>query len=173
MMKLHYCHPLQEGNYFRKKQQVVKIIEKNMSKYLHEGAIGSQKIAEIIDLQSGNMSAGGHSIFLGQVRNDKITEKEVQAIEYSAYPGMIDKQADKLCNHILQKYQDVQNIYILHSTGKVYAGEKSLFVMICGGHRIETQNACIELVELIKKELPVWKKEIFEDDSYQWTDNTI
>jgi molybdopterin synthase catalytic subunit len=52
--------------------------------------------------------------------------------------------------------------------GKVEAGEISLFVFTSSAHRKAAIDACNETVERIKAELPVWGKELFEDETYQW-----
>ena len=55
--------------------------------------------------------------------------------------------------------------------GKVAAGEISLFVFTSSAHRKAAIDACKETVERIKAELPVWGKELFEDETYQWKEN--
>ena len=71
---------------------------------------------------------------------------------------------------IFEKYE-LTCLHVYHSLGMVKAGEISLFVFTSSAHRKAAIDACEELVERIKKELPVWGKEIFEDSSYQWKQN--
>ena len=135
---------------------------------LVSGPIDSSLIVEYIDRLSDDKESGAHSIFLGQVRNDKINERTVKAIEYSAYEEMVEKEAQKIRNTVLAAYSDVNNVVIIHSTGIVRAGEISLFVMVTAGHRDQATRACRHAVEMIKEKYPVWKKELFDDDSYRW-----
>jgi len=107
-------------------------------------------------------------IFLGQVRADRINGKEVRAIEYSAYESMVNVEAENIKKQILSEFADVKSIDIIHSTGIVRAGELSLVVLVSAGHRHQAFQACSKTVELIKDKLPVWKKEIFDDDSHLW-----
>ncbi|MEP6513634.1 MAG: molybdenum cofactor biosynthesis protein MoaE, partial [Parafilimonas sp.] len=58
-----------------------------------------------------------------------------------------------------------------HSLGRVEAGEISLFVFTSSPHRNAAIEACNEMVERIKSELPVWGKELFADETYQWKEN--
>jgi molybdopterin synthase catalytic subunit len=51
------------------------------------------------------------------------------------------------------------------------AGEVSLLVLVSAGHRQQAMTACSKTVELIKEKLPVWKKEIFEDNTHEWAQN--
>jgi molybdopterin synthase catalytic subunit len=114
---------------------------------------------------------GGHSVFMGQVRADISEGKRVRAIEYSAYEEMVKTEAEKIQQTILSEFDDVLSIEILHSVGIVIAGEISLFVLVSSGHRNHAMAACSKIVELIKEKLPVWKKEIFEDDTHTWKQN--
>ena len=57
------------------------------------------------------------------------------------------------------------------TSGRVPSGGISLFVFTSAAHRREAIDACSELVERIKAELPVWGKEYFADETYQWKEN--
>lgn len=129
------------------------------------GPIKSSIIAEYINVLNDDKSSGAHSIFLGQVRNDIINERTVEALEYSAYDAMVEKEAHKIKDITRAAYSDVRDIVIVHSTGLVKAGELSLFVMVSAGHRDQATRACRHVVEMIKENFPVWKKEIFEDNT--------
>jgi len=139
--------------------------------HLINGPVHISKISEIIAKASDNKESGAHSLFLGQVRRDHIEGKYVSAIEYSAYEEMVIMEANKINKSILSEFSNVKSIEILHSKGLVKTGEISLLVMISAGHRQDAINACSKAVELIKEKLPIWKKEIFEDNSEQWQEN--
>lgn len=135
---------------------------------LVSGPIDSSLIVDYIDRLSEDKGSGAHSIFLGQVRNDKINGRTVEAIEYSAYKEMVEKEAQKIKDTVLKAYSDVNKVVITHSTNIVKAGEISLFVMVTAGHRDQATRACRHAVEMIKENFPVWKKELFDDDSHKW-----
>lgn len=137
-------------------------------KYLTDGPVSGDILLNLIKTASGKTDSGGHMIFLGQVRADEINGKKVRAIEYSAYAELIDLEAEKIKNIILSEFSDVKSVDIVHSTGVVNAGEISLLVFVSAGHRHQAILACSKTVELIKENLPVWKKEIFEDNSHLW-----
>lgn len=136
--------------------------------YLTTGPVSQKLILHLIEKMSHNTDSGGHSIFLGQVRADEIGGKKVKAIEYSAYAELVSIEAEKIKKTILSEFSDVRSIDIIHSAGVVNAGEISLLVFVSAGHRLQSMQACGKTVELIKEKLPVWKKEIFEDDSHIW-----
>jgi len=136
--------------------------------YLISGPVSGSDVTDILDKINGNTDAGGLSIFLGQVRADKVDGKMVIAIEYSAYEDMVKSEADNIIKSILEEFVDVESIDIIHSTGTVKAGEISLLVSVSAGHRKHAIEACSRTVEMIKERLPVWKKEVYEDNTHTW-----
>ena len=145
--------------------------EKKPKNIFVEGAISPAFIAGSIAKHSTKKNIGAHSIFLGQVRDDIIDEAKVAAIEYTCYEIMALEKMHEIREAIFEKY-DLTCMHIYHSLGKVSAGEISLFVFSSSKHRRTAIDACNEVVERIKKELPVWGKEIFEDETYKWKQNT-
>lgn len=136
-----------------------------------EGAITPKFIADSITKLQSEVSTGAHDIFLGQVRADLIEEKRVSAIEYSAYDSMANQIFDEIKTIALEKFE-LTSLAIYHSIGKVAVGEICLFVFVSSPHRKEVFKALHQVVEEIKKEVPVFGKELFEDDSYKWKVNT-
>ena len=136
--------------------------------YLTEGPVTIKLIASFLEKIGMETDSGGHSLFLGMVRADKINGKIVKAIEYTAYKRMLSAEAEAIKKSILEEFEDVRSIDIIHSTGVVAVGEISLFVLVSAGHREQAIRANSKTVELIKEKLPVWKKEIFNDDSHIW-----
>lgn len=141
-----------------------------IKKVFIEGAITPSFIGESIAKHSTKNDIGAHSIFLGQVRNDVIENKEVVAIEYSAYQEMAEEKLHEIREDIFKRHSLIC-MHIYHSLGTVKTGEISLFVFTSSVHRKDAINACEEIVERIKKEVPVWGKEIFEDESIHWKTN--
>lgn len=135
-----------------------------------EGAIPSSFIADSIQKHSSKTDIGGHSIFLGQVRADSIDGKKVSAIEYTSYMEMALEKMHEIREAIFAKYP-LTCMHVYHSLGRVAAGEICLFVFTSSAHRKPAVDACSETVERIKAELPVWGKEWFEEEGYQWKKN--
>lgn len=136
-----------------------------------EGAIPPSLIADDIAKHSTKTDIGAHSIFLGQVRSDELAEGTVRAIDYSCYPEMSEEVMHDMREEVIPKYQ-LNCLHIYHSLGVVEAGQICLFVFTSSKHRKNAMDACTELVERIKKDVPIWGKEIFTDEHYQWKINT-
>ena len=144
--------------------------EKKFRNIFVQGSIDPSLIADSIRKHSTQTSIGGHSIFLGQVRKDLIGEKEVASIEYTAYEEMALEKMHEIREAIFEKYP-LTCLHVYHSLGTVPVGGISLFVFTSAKHRREAIRACEELVDRIKEELPVWGKEVFDDESYEWKKN--
>ena len=136
-----------------------------------KGAISPDFIATSIAKQQAKTNTGAHDIFLGQVRADKIEGKVVSAIEYTAYEPMANSKFHEIREAAFEKF-DLSSVHIYHSLGTVGVGEICLFVLVSSPHRKEVFEALHHVVEEIKKEVPVFGKELFEDDTYQWKVNT-
>jgi molybdopterin synthase catalytic subunit len=136
-----------------------------------EGAISASFIADSIQKHSPKTEIGGHSIFLGQVRADTIQGKTVRAIEYTAYSELALEKMQAIRESIFEKYP-ITCMHVYHSLGKVMAGEICLFVFASAPHRKAAIEACEETVERLKAELPIWGKEIFDDETHQWKVNS-
>lgn len=144
--------------------------ERKIKDIFVQGAIAPAFVAESLQKHSTKTDIGAHSIFLGQVRADELLDRKVAAIDYTAYKDMALQKMHDIREAIFEKYE-LTCMHVHHSLGTVAAGEVCLFVFTSSKHRRTAMDACAELVELIKAELPVWGKEIFEDDSYIWKRN--
>jgi molybdopterin synthase catalytic subunit len=135
-----------------------------------QGAITPEFIANAIAKHQSKTQIGAHDIFLGQVRADVIDKKQVKAIDYSAYEDMANKKFHEIREATFDRFQ-LSCMHIYHSLGRVEAGEICLFVFVSAPHRREVFDAMQYVVEAIKAEVPVFGKEVFKDDSYQWKVN--
>ena len=135
-----------------------------------QGPISAEIIANSIQKHGSKLNIGAHNIFLGQVRNDVVGDHEVCAIEYTSYEAMAIKKMEEIRGNIFKKY-DLICMHVLHSLGVINVGEICLFVFASSKHRKMANDACQDMVEQIKNELPIWGKEIFNDGNYKWKEN--
>lgn len=136
-----------------------------------EGAISSEFIAQSIAKHQSKTTIGAHDIFLGQVRADEVDGKTISAIEYTAYDDMANAKFHEIRETTFEKF-NLTCMHIYHSLGIVKAGEICLFVFVSSKRRKEVFKALEYVVEEIKAKVPVYGKEIFEDNTHQWKINT-
>ncbi len=136
-----------------------------------QGAISSEFIGTSIAKHQTKTSIGAHNIFLGQVRADEIDGKIITAIDYTAYEEMANQKFHEIREATFEKF-DLTCMHIYHSLGTVNAGEICLFVFVSSPRRKVVFKALEYVVEAIKADVPVFGKEIFEDQTHQWKQNT-
>jgi len=136
-----------------------------MGNYLTKKKISMLKIRDLLNTQDG--SNGSLFIFTGIVRRDKTQNGIVREINYEAYEEMAEKEMEKI-KHKASRNFKVNDIVIKHRIGRISVGETSLIVTVLSPHRREGIQAMDYIVNEIKKNVPIWKREIFEDSSYRW-----
>ncbi|MDE3254022.1 MAG: molybdenum cofactor biosynthesis protein MoaE [Bacteroidota bacterium] len=145
--------------------------EKNVKNIFIDGSIPAQKIADDLQKHATRTEIGAHSIFLGQVRADEKAEGKVIAIDYTAYEEMALTKMQEIRETIFSRYP-LTCMHVYHSLGRVLTGEICLFVFVSSRHRKAAMEACEELVEAIKNQLPIWGKEILDTAGTIWKENT-
>ncbi len=136
-------------------------------KLFTEGPIDPAFISESITAHQSKTGIGAHSIFLGQVRSDQVDDSEVQSIEYSANQELAESTMALIREELFAKY-DLSCVHIYHSLGKVNSGKICFFVFTSSAHRKDAMDACEELVERFKAEIPVWGREILSNGKSVW-----
>ena len=153
-----------------RKQNSIIMSERKPKNIFNQGAIPSTFIAESIQKHSTQTAIGGHSIFLGQIRADETENGKVRAIDFTAYEDMAIEKMHVIREDIFAKYP-LTCMHVHHSLGEIAAGEICLFVFTSSAHRKAAIDACNEIVERLKAELPIWGREIMCDDSHKWKVN--
>ena len=145
--------------------------EKAIKDIFKQGAISPLFIGESIAKHQSKTSIGAHNIFLGQVRSDQIDGKTIKAIEYTAHKEMANAKCDEIRESAFEKF-DLTCMHIYHSLGVVEAGQICFFVFVSSSRRKVVFDAIPYLINTIKEKAPIFGKEIFEDQTYQWKVNT-
>lgn len=104
---------------------------------------------------------GGIDVFIGTVRS-ATKGKTVVRLEFEAYEKMAMKEMQKIADEAQQKWK-VHKISIHHRTGVLNIGEIPVVIAVSAAHRDAAFDACRYIIDTLKKTVPIWKKEIFED----------
>jgi len=75
---------------------------------------------------------------------------------------MAVKEIQKIADKAIALFS-VKNIVVHHRTGVLFPGDAAVIIVVSDGHRNAVFDACSFMIENIKKTVPIWKKEIFED----------
>ncbi len=130
---------------------------------IDEEKISSEKAKQFI-LSEKN---GAESIFVGRVRS-KNSGKKVTAVTYDAHDQAVIKSFQFICNNAKNKFDKNANIFLEHAKGYVAVGEISILIAVSSEHRDEAFKICRYILEEIKHQTPIWKKEHYIEGSAEW-----
>jgi MoaE-MoaD fusion protein len=116
---------------------------------------------EVAD-QVDDPGAGGIVIFSGVVRN-QTDGRPVKFLEYEAHAAMAESKLRQIGAAIRSRWPGVQRVAMLHRVGRLEIGESSVLIAVSAAHRGDAFEACRYAIDTLKRTVPVWKKEHFED----------
>ena len=120
-----------------------------------------KSLVEKVKRSKGAERCGAIGIFVGFVRRTS-GGKEVEKLEYERYDELYFKKLEEI-EEKLKSYPGIVDVRIYHKKGVLKPKEDIVYVVVMGEHRKDVWRPLEESMELIKKELPVWKKEVFTD----------
>jgi molybdopterin synthase catalytic subunit len=116
-------------------------------------------LQELVDCVT-DPEAGAIATFVGTTRNNNEGRKVI-ALDYEAYPEMVEKELTRLGEEARRKWQ-ICRMAIVHRVGPVQITEPSVMIAVSAAHREAAFAACRFAIEEIKKTVPIWKKEVYE-----------
>jgi len=100
---------------------------------------------------------GAIVVFDGVVRDDEITEMELEA-----YVDVAIQELEKIARDATEQFR-LLHVDIIHRIGRLLVGENILIIVVSAGHRPEAYAGSRYIIEEIKKGVPIWKKELTKD----------
>ena len=110
---------------------------------------------------------GAAVVFEGVVRNNTRGRRTLY-LEYESYEAMALKQMEGLAGQAKSSYA-IRDVAIVHRLGRLEIGETSVLIVVASAHRGPAFEACRWIIDSLKKTVPIWKKEHFEDGAI-WAD---
>ncbi len=109
---------------------------------------------------------GAQLLFLGNVRNHH-QGRDVLRIDYEAYEPMALKELQKIIDEEAATH-GLERVIVVHRHGRHEIGDASIAVVIGSPHRVNAYEASRMIMDRIKKDVPIWKKEYFKDGTIEW-----
>ncbi len=113
--------------------------------------------------------AGAICTFLGVVRDNNLG-REVDYLEYEAYPEMAVPAMERIADEVRERW-DIIDVVMLHRVGRLEIGEASVGIAVSSAHRAEAFEACHYAIDRLKESVPIWKKEVWADGE-EWIEGT-
>ncbi len=114
-------------------------------------------------------SCGAVNLFIGTTRNDVNENGKIIGLSYEINEEMALEILTKICNDALQKFNG-EKVAIFHVKNKVNYKEPCIVLAFSSPHRNDAFEACKFIMNMIKKDVPVWKREHYENNDSKWQD---
>jgi len=131
-----------------------------------KGTIQTDPIDTSAMLKTHNLEIGSSVVFEGIVRKTE-SSKELTHLFYESDEKLAEEELNRILEEAHRKFNLIDALAV-HRVGLVKPGEVSLLVAVYSSHRRESFEACRYIVEAVKSELPIWKKDHFADGSESW-----
>lgn len=117
--------------------------------------------------------AGGIAVFLGTTRAETAPDgRHLVALDYEAYADMAVAQLEDLARRAAGKWPIVK-LVLRHRVGRVPLAESSVLIAVATPHRADAFEACRWLIDTLKAEAAIWKKEVWSDGTGTWVENRV
>ena len=112
-------------------------------------------------------STGGFVTFEGILRNTN-HGRRVERLEYEAYESLAIKEMTAIAELAGERF-GLAWVRVVHRVGTLGIGETAVIIQVLSRHRREAFEGCHFIIDQIKVRVPIWKREVYDDGSYDWT----
>jgi molybdopterin synthase catalytic subunit len=112
---------------------------------------------------------GGIALFVGKIRKQNVG-RTVLGIDYDLHQPLTLRQFERAASTAVERYGPAMKVYLAHAYGSLSIGDIAVVVAAGSPHRDEAFRACRELIEAIKHQAPIWKREHYDDGSSAWSE---
>jgi len=129
-----------------------------------------QEIQDYQNARTGNIGAvGATSVFIGTMR-DFNEGAAVKGMTLEYYPGMTEKQLEKIITEAQQQWRFIDSL-VIHRVGDILPNESIVLVAVWSSHRGDAFDASRYIMEALKSKAPFWKKELLVTENERWVAN--
>lgn len=127
-------------------------------------------VAELIQSVT-DPEAGALASFIGTVRvtaaDGANSKRRVVGLEYEAHPDLAPPKLEEIARAAVDRWELI-GVVAVHRAGTCQLGDPTVLVACSAPHREAALTACRWIIDEIKRSVPIWKKEIFDDDGSAW-----
>lgn len=109
-------------------------------------------------------AAGGVALFVGTVRQQDHA-KPVELLDYSAHPSAVDVLREVVESKLTD---EITAVAAVHRLGRLQVGDLAVVVAVSAPHRGDALTVCKDIIDTLKKRVPIWKHQAFRDGSDEW-----
>lgn len=142
---------------------------------MQDGSLWIELVDEPIDFNAyrdklDDPDVGAHAWFIGVTRRTT-GQRVTESLAYEAHRMMALRELEKLAGAAKKRFS-LRRMVIIHRLGDVPVGQASVVVGCSSSHRPETFDALKWIMDTLKREVPIWKREAYTDGSMEWVHPT-
>jgi molybdopterin synthase catalytic subunit len=120
-----------------------------------------------VERRVSDPGCGAVLLFLGTVR-DHHAGRGVERLTYSAYRPMAEQAMERIAAELEEGSAEPLRVAVVHRLGEVPVGEASVVIAVASPHRAAAYDASRQVLERLKREVPIWKREHYRGDEWAW-----
>ncbi|VFN00328.1 MAG: molybdopterin synthase catalytic subunit [Candidatus Kentron sp. G] len=120
-----------------------------------------------LDKNAIDPACGAVLTFSGTVRNTH-HHRLVKMLSYETYEPMARRELEKMVSECKRRWPGLRKIQVAHRFGKMNVTESSVYITVSSPHREDAFLGLRYIIDNIKKDVPFWKKEFYEDGESEW-----
>jgi molybdopterin synthase catalytic subunit len=115
--------------------------------------------------------AGALDIFVGTTRQFT-GDKETQKLYYECYEPMALSEINRVVEEAMNQWE-LFKVVVIHRIGEVPLGEASVVIGVATAHRDAAFASCRFLIDTLKKQVPIWKREFYRNGEEEWVEGQL
>ncbi len=123
-------------------------------------------------LQHVRSDADGAVVMFSGVVRDHDQGRTVVGLRYEAYEDMATEALSRICEDVASQFP-IGDIAVVHRVGDLSVGDVSVVIAVSAPHRDAAYKASREVIERLKREVPIWKRERYADGDEEWLDGAL
>lgn len=127
-----------------------------------EQALETEALARLVEHR-----AAGAVVTFGGVVRDHDGGRGVRALEYVGHPSAAEVISE-VASEVAGRFEGVRAVAVAHRVGLLAIGDVALACAVAAEHRKQAFDTCSELVDEVKRRLPIWKRQVFDDGAEEW-----
>jgi len=120
-----------------------------------------------LDRNAVDPACGAVLTFSGTVRNTHHRHR-VRMLSYEAYEPMAQLELERVATECKRRWPDIRKVQVVHRFGRMEVTESSVYITVSAPHRGDAFSGLRYVIDAIKKDVPLWKKEFYENGESEW-----
>ena len=127
---------------------------------VRKNEVSFDQLLDLIKSSESIEECGAIVAFIGIVRGISRDKKRIKKLIYEAEKNIAEEVMRNIRQEIIEKYSEVKDVIIYHIIDELNVSDETIYILVSAKHREQAFSAAKEALNRVKKEVPIWKKEV-------------